>query len=62
MFCALFKRSLVYLRRNPRTFQATIFNSFFLSIIFGALLWNVGSNYDIIYEHEQTDAKSDYII
>ncbi len=29
--------------------QATIFNSFFLSIIFGSLLWNVGSNYPGIY-------------
>lgn len=54
MFCALFKRSIVYLLRNPRTFQATIFNSFFLSIIFGSLLWNVGSNYSDIY-YEQTE-------
>jgi hypothetical protein len=42
MFNALFCRNISYLRRNPRTFQATIFNSIFLSVVFGAILWQVG--------------------
>jgi hypothetical protein len=47
MFTQLFCRNIVYLRRNPRTFQATIFNSIFLSVVFGAILWMVAHyNYD----------------
>ncbi len=44
-FVALFKRNGLYLLRNSKTVQATIFNSFFMSVVFSTCFWDV-ARYD----------------
>eukprot|EP00347_Sterkiella_histriomuscorum_P018132 403346668 len=59
-FRELFKRNLKYLLRNPRTLNATLFNSIFIGLLVLAIYFKVGDMSGILNQHTVEDAESFY--